>query len=63
MTKSSDCKSYLVKGHASRPYKSTDIADAAKWRPFLAFLFSVNIFLEVYAVCLCFITIQKQTDA
>jgi len=24
MTKSSDCKSDLVKGHASRPYKSTD---------------------------------------
>jgi len=23
MTKSSDCKSDLVKGHASRPYKST----------------------------------------
>ena len=24
LTKSSDCKSDLVKGHASRPYKSTD---------------------------------------
>jgi len=26
-TKSSDCKSDLIKGHASRPYKNTELTE------------------------------------